>query len=566
LLIKENPYITRLQSIYSYFSQEDGIVDEKDLGVYHTGFYRPLINVTYSIDYKIWGMNAYGFRTTNLILHLISSFIIFKFFCYFFSDYRTAFWCALLFSIHPANTESVSFIVARNNILVTLFSISSFYFYVTAIEKKQYIKMLFSLIFFACALLSKEFGIMILPVFFIYNKLLVTRKKSTKTEALSYLPYIIIAIFYLYLRHMVTGNMITPFNDPQWLKRLYFVPYILAWNLRISLLPYGLHQFNISYPSSFLDPYAILSIAIVFLLFLILWIKRDNKIFVFSCLSFLIIIFPVLSIIPSAATPNTLVSLRWTYLPIVFILLGISKAIEKYLTCRKILIQCILFLCVCYFGTYTYILNRFYWHDEKTLFNQEVFLFNNMSHSGGVAEYFFNDGKLTEAEKYYKIAIDYSPDKAHNYINYSALLIKIEKFNDAIFLLNKAKDMIMVHHEQGQWHNNMGMALLGNGNVVESLNYFHKAVKLAPEEAMFWSNLGGAFGIIGKYDESVEAFKNGIAVSPDSIELRINLAMSYIKLNNYKGAFLTLDEIPENEKRGNEKILKLLEQIQDKIK
>jgi hypothetical protein len=43
ILVKNNPYIKEVHSIYSYFSREEGIVDERDLGIYHIGYYRPLI-------------------------------------------------------------------------------------------------------------------------------------------------------------------------------------------------------------------------------------------------------------------------------------------------------------------------------------------------------------------------------------------------------------------------------------------------------------------------------------------------------------------------------------------
>jgi tetratricopeptide (TPR) repeat protein len=565
-LVKNNPYIMSPQSLSSYFSQEDGIVDEKDAGVYHTGFYRPLINITYFLDYKIWGMNAYGFRITNLFLHLLTCIVIFKLFKHFSDEQRTAFWCTLLFSLHPVNTESVSFIVARNNILVTLFSISSLYSYITAIEKKQIVRLIIAIISFACGLFSKEFGIMILPIFFLYNRFLASRKNSISSECLSYLPFIIIAFLYLYLRHMVTGDMVTPFFYSLWLRRIYFVPYILAWDLRILLLPYGLHQFNISYPASYLDPYAMLSILLVLLLGLMLWTRRNNRLIIFSCISFLLVMFPILSIIPSAATSKTLVSLRWLYLPMIFILLVFEKIIRKYMVNKGKLLQIILTVCICYFGVYTYFMNRFFWYDEKTFFSQEVFLFNNMSHAGGVAEYFFKEGKLTEAEKYYKIAIDYSPDSAHNYINYAALLITKKKYDDAVSILNRAKDMLMIHHEQGQWHNNMGMALWEKGDVEGAISHFNMAVKSAPEEAIFWGNLGGAYGNIGNYAESVKAFKKGLEASPDSIELKIKLATSYYHLKNYEKAVLTLEEIPEDERKTNKDILILLKNINKAIK
>ena len=76
-LIRNNSYIREGHSVFSYLSQEDGIADEIDKGVIHTGYYRPLTNFTYHFDYLLWGMDAKGFRTTNIILHLLNVLLLY---------------------------------------------------------------------------------------------------------------------------------------------------------------------------------------------------------------------------------------------------------------------------------------------------------------------------------------------------------------------------------------------------------------------------------------------------------------------------------------------------------
>ena len=76
-LVNNNPYIKKLQPFFSYFSQEDGVSAHNEIGDYHSGYYRPLVNLTYFLDYTLWGMRAPGFRTTNLILHLLTCVLLF---------------------------------------------------------------------------------------------------------------------------------------------------------------------------------------------------------------------------------------------------------------------------------------------------------------------------------------------------------------------------------------------------------------------------------------------------------------------------------------------------------
>ena len=58
-------------------------------------------------------------------------------------------------------------------------------------EKDYYIAGVASLVCFTCALFSKEFGVMTLPVFFLYHRFL-SEKKKILLEFAYYVPFIII--------------------------------------------------------------------------------------------------------------------------------------------------------------------------------------------------------------------------------------------------------------------------------------------------------------------------------------------------------------------------------------
>jgi len=563
-LIKKNSYIKETHSISSYLTQEDGIVDTKDRGTFHTGYYRPLINLTYHIDYKLWGMSAPGFRTTNLILHLLSCFFLFKLLSLLVNDRKVAMWVSFLFALHPVNTESVSWIISRNNILVTLFILSSFYFYIIWWEKKSYVAGILSLISFLGAIFSKEFGLMALPIFFLYHRFLSQKKRDILLEFTHYVPFIMLLIFYFFLRKNVTGAFLTPFDAIDFLQKIYFTPYVLIWNLKLIFVPSGLHFFYVSYPISFYHWHAISSIGLSLLLVIALWIKRDNKLLLFSGLSFVVFIFPVLNIIPSASTSVTLIAMRWLYLPMAFICLGVAMIIQKVLIRSQVLAVSLLIAVLLYCGMYTHILNKGLWQNENLFFRQEVLGFNNDFFAGDLAEKLLEDKDYQEAEKYFKIAIEKYPDEASQFINYSALLIETGRPDVAISYLNRAKPLTLIYHQRGEWSNNMGMALFRLEKKSEALHHFKKAVIFAPDEIQFWANLGNVYGLMGDYENSAIALKRGLAISPESIQLKENLAMTYINLQDYKKAVLTLEEIPAHKRENNQNVLRLLRLAHEK--
>jgi hypothetical protein len=518
-LIKNNSFLKAEKTLGSYFVQEDGITGDRKLP--HTGYYRPLINLTYWLDYKLWGMNAPGFRITNLILHLISAFILFHTIILLLNDRGAAFWATILFALHPVNTESVSFIAARNNILATLFVLTSLYFYITSWEKGSYCALFISLISFVGAVFSKEFGLMAPPLFFLYQRTLSARKESFLKEAGTYAPYVLVVIIYFLLRKYVTHSLLTPFELKDLWPKIYYVPYIIAWNLKLIFFPSGLHSFIVNYPPHFFEWKPFLAIIAFFFLGIIVWMKRRNRLVVFSALSFMVAILPVLNVIPTTAV--TLVSMRWMYLPMIFITIGAAWIFHKSAAKKQVLTVLIMCIAIAYCGMYSYVLNKNLWHDEETFFYQEVSNFNNYFYAGGLAELLYEKKRYAEAEKYFHIAIDKDPYEARNYIVYSTLLINSGRMDDALFYLNKTRPLKMLPKDKGEWLNNMGVVLTDRGSYEEANGYFSEAVKINPEYAEAFNNMGVASARQGKRTEAISHFRKAIEIKQDYKDAGNNL-------------------------------------------
>ena len=561
-LVKDNPFIREFSRPAYYLSHEDGVSDQS-LSGYHTGYYRPLVNLFYAIDYKIWGMKPSGFRATNLILQLLTCIMLYQFLRKMLGKSFIPFSVTLLFGLHPVNTESVAWITSRNNILVTLFSLISFYYYLKNSEEKKIWAQFLSYLSFVAALFCKEFAVMLLPIFFLYNRLMVHNKKICKDEIFGYLPFIFILFFYFIIRVNVIGSALTPISTPNVWKNLYFVPFLIVYNLKLILIPYSLHSFIIQYPDSYLSWKAFAGfICLVFLAFF-LWKERKNKILLFSFFTFLVALFPVLNILHTSAV--TKVSMRWLYFPMIFLSFSCVWYLEKLIKVNRIFVMSGLSAIIIYFGTYSYLLNQNLWHDENVFFKQEIMHFNNTLYIGGFAESLLDEGNLREAERYFQIAINNYPHEAKNYINYAALLIDTNRPDAALMCLNKTKSLTMTHNERGQWFNNVGMAYFVLKKQDEALKNFKKAVIFSPHESQFWANLGGAYGSAGDYENSVFFLRKGLNIAPDSIQLRKNLAITYMNMEDFKKAVVTLEKIPPQEREKDIEVNVLLRKARENI-
>lgn len=508
-LIRDNPYITKLQSISSYLSQEDGIADPRDRERFHTGYYRPLINVTYFIDYKLWGMKASGFRTTNLILHIITCFILYELLLQLTGYRQGAFWAVLLFALHPVHTESVSMIVSRNNILATIFILTSLYSYLAWWEKRSPALLAFSLIAFIGAVFSKEFGLMTLPILFLCQRLLVKENNLIK-EIESYVPYLIIVVVYFVLRKaVVSAPLIIP-NDIG--MRLIFVPYILTLNLNLIFLPYNLHSFSVVYPPSMLSGVALWSCFFVLCLAALWYPLWKERLFVFSGMAFAVTLLPVLNLVAKASV--SLIAMRWLYLPMSFVAVGVAWVLAKTRGEHKRVLPMILIAILAYFTTYSYTLNTHLWHDNKTFLKQEVLHFNNDLYAGEFAEMMLKEKHYTEAERYFLLSLEKYPRQVLNYINYGALLIETGRPREALAILARTRSLPMIHKDRCSWNNNMGAALTFIGDYDQAHKHFLQSLSMDPQNHLIHRNLSVLLLREGRTSEAAHRLKIAENLNP----------------------------------------------------
>ena len=94
-------------------------------------FYRPLMGFTFLADYALWRVEPFGYHLTNVLLHAVSSFLLYGFvraltlrWPYFNSTW-TAFLTALVFAVSPLHCEDVAWISGRADVLAAPFYLGS---------------------------------------------------------------------------------------------------------------------------------------------------------------------------------------------------------------------------------------------------------------------------------------------------------------------------------------------------------------------------------------------------------------------------------------------------------
>lgn len=96
---------------------------------------RPLREFTYMLDHWLWGFRSFGYHLQNIIWHIANTLLLYIFLNFLGVTEILAFLTALLFSIHPINTEPVVWVSGRKELLCLFFELLASYWFVLSLSK-----------------------------------------------------------------------------------------------------------------------------------------------------------------------------------------------------------------------------------------------------------------------------------------------------------------------------------------------------------------------------------------------------------------------------------------------
>ncbi|MBV9543903.1 MAG: hypothetical protein JOY61_05960 [Chloroflexi bacterium] len=118
--------------------------------------YRPVVSLTFALDYLIWGLDAVGYHITNLIFHLVTTLAVFGILRGLSLAAWSSFLGAAVFALHPIVAAAVPVIARRDNLV----SAAPFCLALVCVMRAQGraapLWTAAAVVLFALALLSKE--------------------------------------------------------------------------------------------------------------------------------------------------------------------------------------------------------------------------------------------------------------------------------------------------------------------------------------------------------------------------------------------------------------------------
>ena len=132
--IVDNPSIRRLWPLWGV-GEDAGPLSPSDASAVHG---RPLVNLTFAVNYYFGELDPFGYRLVNLLVHLASAIFLWLIVArtlrldVFHGRFARvanplAFAAALLWALHPLNTECVVYVTQRTELMMGMFYLATIY-------------------------------------------------------------------------------------------------------------------------------------------------------------------------------------------------------------------------------------------------------------------------------------------------------------------------------------------------------------------------------------------------------------------------------------------------------
>ncbi|MGA3269229.1 MAG: tetratricopeptide repeat protein [Verrucomicrobiota bacterium] len=544
--------------------------------------YFPLTSTSLWLEWRLWGMHAWGYHLDNILLHAGSAILLWR--GLRLLPIPGAALAALIFAVHPVNVESVAWIAERKNTLSMFFYALAFWLYqrfelaspATAPGVSGWKWYWLALGAFGLSLLSKTATVMFPGVLLLCAWW--RRGKITWRDAWQTLPFFATAavlslVTIWFQRHAIRGDVV---QTAGFAGRLAAAGWAVWFYLYKAVLPLNL---MFVYPRWQVDPHSIrawLPLAALTGCLVVFWWRRRSwgRPLLFALGYFLLMLFPVAGFFNIYFQRYSLVADHWQYFSIISVIALAVAAGDRL--ARKT--NAVWWGCLCgawvvtAFCALTWQQSEIY-HNEETLWratlarNPECWMAHN-----NLGIILAGQGQWAEAMQHYERALQLGPDTAEVRCNLGGALAGQGKLADAIQQYQRALQLDPGYAEAnndwgdalaalGKWpeaaqqyervvqlapglvegHYNLAVVLAAQGKFAEAAPHYEQALHLNPDFPQAHINLGVALAAQGKWAEAIQHYQQALKINPDFVEAHCNLAAALTAQGNLAEAIAHLN-------------------------
>lgn len=198
LIVEQEAFFKESGSVLKSFTN-DVFISKINNDVY----YRPVLTISFIIDYYLGGLNPRMYHISNLVYFILAMILLFLTLNTVLNNKPFAsFVLVFLYSLNPIFTSTVCWIPGRNDSMLSIFVLSSFLSLIKYQKSKGIIWFILHALAFMLALFTKENAITIAVIFtayvFLFHKEDIFKKAGFSLYAL----WSVGVVFFLYMRNI----------------------------------------------------------------------------------------------------------------------------------------------------------------------------------------------------------------------------------------------------------------------------------------------------------------------------------------------------------------------------
>jgi Flp pilus assembly protein TadD len=571
--IQNNAFIRNLGNIPQFF--RDGATFSSHPA---NQSYRPLVSTLIAISYALGhGLDPFWFHCSVFAL-FVCQVLLLTFVLHRLLDKATPSlanrWVAVgatsWYALHPANADTVNYIIACSDVISTLGIVASFACYFAFPRSRRFY--LYALPA-AVTVLAKPPAAVFALLFAAYRLLFAEPATRTSGRTKSYLRevvpvFLICGAALWFVSYMTPAHWSGGARDG-W-RYIATQPYAALLYFQTFLWPTGLSaDYDLNAFDTLRDPRFLTGLGFLFCFLggtVAASIKRETRLIAFGLWWFVIGLLPT-SLLPLAEVMND----HRTFLPYIGLVVAAGGAaslvlrkrwLDSPFSRRAVAGLVVLFLCGNAYGTYE---RNQVWRTEETLWRDVVtkspgnarglmnygltlmekgdytdalryyrqaqaiaprysILFVNLAIAEGAT------GLDTEAERDFREALRLAPDRPDSRTYYAKWLLKQSRLGEALALATEAVELapgdVMARDLLAEVNKAVSHAPTPELFLTQSLSYYRAqryqdsiaaaraALSLRRDYAEAWNNIGAAYNAMGNYEEAVKACEEALRLKP----------------------------------------------------
>ena len=465
---------------------------------FDAGNWHPLTWLSHMFDIELYGLNPMGHHWTSLQIHIASTLLLFLILQQMTGALWKSAFVAVLFALHPLHVESVAWVAERKDVLSAFFGMLTISAYIMYVKKRNFLRYSLVFIFLSLGLMAKPMLVTLPFVLLLLDFWPLERLKYYSPKQSSKLFSLILEKIPLFIP-VIISSVLTVLAQKEVGALYSFEALPVKTRIANAFVSYADYIIKTIWPQNlaifYPHPFGMLSLWYVFLAAL------------------LVAVISFFSIRSFKQHPYVAVGWFW-YVGTLVPVIGLIQVGAQGMADRYTYIPLTGLFIIAAWGMPD-LLKK--WHYNRII----LVIFSIIIIFAFSTRSYFQIRHWENSTAVFKNAVKVTDNNWLAYNNLGLALMRDGELNDAVLNYKKA---LQIRPDYLIALDNIGLALYRLEKFEKALFYYSKALKIDPKHAGVHNNIANVLTALGKLEEAIKHYKKAIIIDPEFAEAHYNIA------------------------------------------